>query len=83
MSTVELDFVRFVSNLSAQQATERTDKFDEMALEKMPDGSSHPFFFKGDGKLNFKDVSETWGTGEMRGYFNGASYSDLDNDGDL
>ena len=54
-----------------------------IAIEKMPDGSSHPFLFKGDGKLTFKDVSNDWGTGKMKGYFNGASYADLDNDGNL
>ena len=49
----------------------------------MPDGASHPFLFKGDGNLNFKDVSENWGTNEMSGYFNGAAYADLNNDGSL
>ena len=43
---------------------DKTDKYDEIALEKMPDGSSHPFLFKGDGRLSFKDVSKEWGTGK-------------------
>ena len=33
--------------------------------------------------LSFNDVSDTWGTGKMKGYYNGASYADLDNDGNL
>ena len=33
--------------------------------------------------MTFNDVSNDWGTGKMKGYFNGASYADLDNDGDL
>ena len=49
----------------------------------MPDGSSHPYFFKGDGKIHFEDVSDSWGTGDMKGFYNGAAYADLDNDGDL
>jgi hypothetical protein len=49
----------------------------------MPDGASHPFMFKGDGSLQFTDVSGNWGTGGMKGYFNGAAYADLDNDGRL
>lgn len=80
---VDLDYVKFVSNLYVQKAVDQTDKYDDEALEKMPDGSSHPFLYKGDGKLSFKDVSESWGTGELKGYFNGASYADLDNDGNL
>jgi hypothetical protein len=49
----------------------------------MPDGSSHPYFFKGDGKLSFKDVSADWGTGELKGYFTGSAYADFDNDGNV
>jgi len=80
---VDLDYIRFVSDLKMQKGMDRTDKYDNVAIDNMPDGSSHPFLFKGDGKLSFKDVSSTWGTGDMKGYFNGASYADLDNDGDL
>lgn len=80
---VDLDYVRFVSDLQMKKGMNQTDKFDDDAINAMPDGSSHPYLYKGDGKLNFKDVSDTWGTGKMKGYFNGASYADLDNDGDL
>lgn len=80
---VDLDYVRYVSSLYAQQNVDNTDKFDEMVIEKMPDGASHPFFFKGDMQKGFADVSKDWGTAKMKGYFNGAAYADLDNDGDL
>jgi enediyne biosynthesis protein E4 len=80
---VDLDYVRFVSNLYMKKGNSESPEYDEMALEKMPDGISHPFLFKGDGKLSFKDVSEAWGTKEVKGYFTGASYADLDNDGRL
>lgn len=80
---VDLDYIRFVSDLYTRKALNQTDKYDNTALEKMPDGASHPFLYKGDGKLNFNDVSDSWGTGDMKGYFNGASYADLDNDGNL
>ena len=63
------DYVRFKSNPSVHRALNSTDKYDDQALEKMPDGASHPFLFKGDGHSNFTDVSATWGTGEMKGYF--------------
>lgn len=80
---VDMDYVRFVSDLVMKMDIDKTNEFDKMAIEKMPDGSSHPFFFKGDGKLRFTDVSSDWGTGDMKGFYNGASYADLDNDGRL
>jgi hypothetical protein len=80
---VDLDYIRFVSDLDIQKGRQMTDKFDDEAINSMPDGSSHPYFFKGDGIMNFKDVSKEWGTGGMKGYYNGSSYADLDNDGNL
>ncbi|HUQ67535.1 MAG TPA: VCBS repeat-containing protein [Flavitalea sp.] len=80
---VDLDYIRFVSDLYQKRNYNKTDKYDDQALDQMPDGSSKPFLFKGDGKLFFKDVSDEWGTGGMKGYFNGAAYADLDNDGRL
>lgn len=80
---VDLDYIRFVSDLVMKQGSGNTNELDNLAIENMPDGSSHPYFYKGDGKINFTDVSESWGTASMKGYFNGASYADLDNDGNL
>lgn len=80
---VDLDYVRFVSDLDINKGRQQTDKYDEEAIRGMPDGSSHPFLYKGDGAMNFKDVSEAWGTAEMKGYYTGASYADLNNDGNL
>ena len=54
-----------------------------MTLEKMPDGASHPFLFQNNNDTSFKDVSDIWGSGKMKGYFNGASYADLNNDGKI
>lgn len=79
---VDLDYVKYVSDLKLK-GMDRTDKYDDVAIEAMPDGSAHPFLFRGDGNYAFKDVSETWGTSQLKGFFNGASYADLDNDGDL
>ncbi|MBK9485257.1 MAG: VCBS repeat-containing protein [Chitinophagaceae bacterium] len=80
---VDMDYIRFVSDLVMKQNSSETSKLDKEAIENMPDGSSHPYFYKGDGKINFTDVSESWGTASMKGYFNGASYADLNNDGNL
>ncbi len=80
---VDLDYVRFVSDLDMKRGRQETDIYDDEAIKSMPDGSCHPFFFKGDGKINFTDVSNTWGTGDMKGYYNGAAYADLNNDGNV
>ncbi len=80
---VDLDYIRFVSDLYMHKALNQSDKYDDMALKKMPSGSSHPYLYKGDGVLSFKDVSDEWGTGDMNGFYNGAAYADLDNDGNL
>ncbi|MEO8111536.1 MAG: VCBS repeat-containing protein [Ginsengibacter sp.] len=81
--TTDLDYVRFVSNAYMQKQSNPSLDLDAEALEKMPEGSSHPFLYKGDGNLSFKDVSSDWGTGNMKGFYNGAAYADLDNDGNL
>jgi hypothetical protein len=80
---VDLDYVRFVSDLDMNKGRQQTDKFDALAIKGMPDGSSHPFLYKGDGKMHFTDMSEAWGTKDMKGYFTGAAYADFDNDGTL
>ena len=80
---VDLDYIRFVSDLDMKKGRQQTDKYDDETIASMPDGSGHPYFFKGDGVLKFQDVSDTWGTGDMKGYYTGASYADLDGDGDL
>jgi hypothetical protein len=79
---VDLDYVRFVSDLKLK-GLDQTDDLDDEAINAMPDGAYHPFVFKNNGNDFFKDVSNEWGTGKMKGYFNGASYADLDNDGNL
>jgi hypothetical protein len=80
---VDLDYVRFISDLAAKTNRNGSDTYDEMSLNKMPDGASHPFLFRNNDGDGFKDVSNEWGTGNMKGYFNGAAYADLDNDGNL
>jgi hypothetical protein len=79
---VDLDYVRFVSDLQMKKGANNTDAYDAESINAMPDGASHPFFFRNNGVSPFTDVSNDWGTGTMKGYYNGAAYADLDNDGD-
>jgi len=78
---LDLDFVMFFSNLKNPEKYGSVRDYQNAMIDKMPEGSSHPFLFKGDGHLDFKDMSDDWGTGDMNGFFNGAAYADIDNDG--
>jgi enediyne biosynthesis protein E4 len=80
---VDLDYIRFVSDLEAKKGMNSTNKYDDIAINRMPDGATHPYFYKGSGKFLFDDVSNDWGTGNMKGYYTGAAYADLDNDGNI
>src|SRR5687768_14570520 len=81
--TTDLDYVRFISNAYVSKQLDASANLDDEAIRKMPDGISHSYVFKGDGKLRFTDKSKDWGLESNKGYFTGAAYADLDNDGDL
>ena len=51
-------------------------------LDRMPSEKIQNYAFKNDGNLEFSNTTSTWGFGKMVNS-NGASYADLDNDGDL
>ncbi len=80
--TTDLDYVKFISNAYLQKKLNSTNQLDDEAISKMPDGISHNFMYKGTGNLKFDDVSADCGFEKDMGYFNGAAYADLDNDGD-
>ena len=80
---VDLDYVRFVSSLAAQVNRNASTKWDETTVEKMPEGSSYCFMFKGEGNGKFNDVGKNWGMMDKKGFYNGATYADLNNSGNL
>jgi len=80
---MDLDYIKYVSNLFAESSLKNDVNYNKKAIDAMPDGSAHPFFFKGDGKLSFEEVSDNWGTSKFKGYYTGAAYADFDNDGKL
>lgn len=81
--TTDLDYVKFISDVYRQKQLNNSANLDDEAISKMPDGISHNYLYKGNGNLKFDDVSEMAGFQSDMGYFNGAGYADLDNDGDL
>jgi hypothetical protein len=69
------DFMLYRAN-SAQLAS------DAILLEQMPVIKVNNYAFKNKGGVHFDDVSAAWGI-QRPSFSNGASYGDLDNDGDL
>ena len=58
-------------------------KFDYLELTlNMPSEKVDNYAYKNNGGINFSNVTKDWGI-TFEGYTNGASYADLDNDGDL
>lgn len=78
---LDLDFIMFFSGIRNPAEYGSPEQFEKTLLDKMPDGASHPYLFRGDGQLHFSDQSEAWGTAGLQGYSNGASCADLDGDG--
>src|SRR5690606_17039770 len=77
-----MDFVSYSKNAS-MFGTDSLKK--QNAVEAIRDlgGVFKPdFLFHNKGNFNFENVSESWGLGTPS-YANGATYADLDNDGDL
>ncbi|HEX6890547.1 MAG TPA: VCBS repeat-containing protein, partial [Chryseolinea sp.] len=73
----DLDYINYIQSDSAQHYFS-----DQKLFNQMPSGEVANFFFLNNGDLTFSDVSDSW-IGSDPGYSCGASYSDLDNDGDL
>ena len=73
----DLDYINYIQSDSAQRYFS-----DEKLFNQMPSGKVANFFFQNKGDLTFNDVSDSW-IGSEPGLSAGASYSDLDNDGDL
>lgn len=51
-------------------------------LDKAPSVPLANYMYKNDGLLHFNNLSKTWGLDE-KSFSQGASYADLDNDGDV
>jgi hypothetical protein len=53
---VDLDYVRFVSDLAAKVNRNASTEYDEETVARMPEGSSWCYLFQGDGKGDFRNV---------------------------
>ncbi|MEO9512504.1 MAG: VCBS repeat-containing protein [Flavobacteriaceae bacterium] len=82
-ATNDMDFISFIANDKIQRKIEAGMSEKEMAfIQELPEKKVPNYFFKNNGDLTFKNVSESWSNTE-NSYSNGCTYADLDNDGDL
>ncbi len=64
-------------------STKKRATFDYLELSRnIPSERIPNYAFRNKGDLDFENVSTAWGL-DYKGYSNGASFADLDNDGDL
>ena len=77
------DFIDFFANDVVQRMvmTGKKEEIEEI-IRKMPSVPIPNKMFRNRGDLQFEDVGKVWGLTDET-FSNGASYADLDNDGDL
>lgn len=76
----DLEYLKFISSPTLQ-----SNASDSALAALMPEGKTPNFAFRNtrkNGKLQFENYAKTWGL-DQESYSNGASFADLDNDGDL
>ncbi|MBO6794927.1 MAG: VCBS repeat-containing protein [Balneolaceae bacterium] len=79
----DLDYIKFISGSDVQLSLQQGVNPENLKLvQRMPQLKIPNAVFKNNADLTFSDLSTDWGLGE-ESYSNGATYSDLDNDGDL
>jgi enediyne biosynthesis protein E4 len=78
-----MDFLKFSTDLATEsQKKLPQNELLKTLLEKMPGSKTENYMFKNNGNLTFSKVTKEWGLGGL-GFSSGATYADLDNDGDL
>lgn len=82
-ATNDMDFINFIANDHIQKSLGKNMTEKEMEfIKKIPEKKTSNYFYKNTKNHQFEDVTETWFS-KIPSFSNGASYADLDNDGDL
>ncbi|AYL95672.1 FG-GAP repeat domain-containing protein [Mucilaginibacter celer] len=78
----DMDYLKYLGDPQVMQAYKENRVFDKDKINKMPEGGVHNYFYRGDDKLKFTDVS--LGNDMQNASISAGSVAvDLDNDGDL
>lgn len=79
----DLDYVRFLTGGNRNFPSKDNSKISDKDLyEKMPLHPNTSFIYKNNKDLTFTNMAAVWGI-DKKSFSNGATYTDLDNDGDL
>ncbi|TAL74497.1 MAG: hypothetical protein EPN88_03745 [Bacteroidetes bacterium] len=79
----DLDYVKFLTGGNRYfPSQDNSGVSDKVLYEKMPLYPNVNYIFKNNSDLTFTNMAKAWGF-NTRSYSNGATYADLDNDGDL
>lgn len=82
-ATNDMDYMNFIANEAIQRRIDAGMNTDDMPLvNEIPEKKVSNYFFKNQGNLKFKNVTNTWFKAQPS-FSNGCTYADLDNDGDL
>jgi hypothetical protein len=77
------DFVDFFANdIIRNMNVKEIESDKKKVIDKMPSNPIPNYILKNSGDLTFQNVAKSWGM-DIPSFSNGASYGDLDNDGDL
>jgi enediyne biosynthesis protein E4 len=80
---IDQDFIDFFANEVYQKMAISGQKEEmQQIIDSMPSTPVPNCAFKNDGNLSFTSIADDWGLAKPS-FSNGASYADLDNDGDL
>ncbi|HBE43540.1 MAG TPA: hypothetical protein DDW27_20550 [Bacteroidales bacterium] len=78
----ELNYIRFMERNNFFKGVSEFDVPDSIIYKKMSLYPYYNYIYRNNHDLTFTNMSAAWGF-NTRSYSNGASYADLDNDGDL
>ncbi len=82
-ATNDMDFINFIANDNIQKKLGSGMTEKEMAfIDKIPTKKTANYFFRNNNNEGFTNATETWFK-NIPSFSNGATYADLDNDGDL